>query len=86
MIDPFKYADAYESEWDLYLHEFAKSEEDVKNCFRQKLITKEELREGLEFFRGGRKGLGAKQQAIPPINKEKERKEKDDTERSNNKG
>ena len=64
--DPFKYADIYESEWDLYLNEHAKSIEDVKECFRQKLITKEQLREGLQFFR------------------EKERKEKNDTERSYN--
>ena len=48
---PFKYSDIYRSEWDLYLHEHAKSVEDVKELFRQKLITKEELREGLEFFR-----------------------------------
>lgn len=49
--DPFKYANIYESEWDLYLHEHAKSVEDVKECFRQKLITKEELRLGIEYFR-----------------------------------
>ena len=66
MTDPFRHADIYKSEWDLYLHEHAKSIEDVKECFRQKLITKEEYREGLEFFR------------------EKERKEKNDTECSNN--
>jgi len=65
MIDPFRHANIYESEWDLYLHEHAKSVEDVKECFRQKLITKEEYREGIEFFR------------------EKERKEKNDTECSN---
>ena len=51
MIDPFRHANVYESEWDLFLHEHAKSIEDVKNCFRQKLITKEEYREGIEFFR-----------------------------------
>ena len=66
MTDPFKYADIYKSEWELFLHEHAKSIEDVKECFRQKLITKQELKEGLEFFR------------------EKERKEKNDTERSYN--
>ena len=49
--DPFKYADIYKSEWDLYLHVHAKSIEDVKECFRQKLITKEEYREGIEFFK-----------------------------------
>ena len=68
MIDPFRHADIYKSEWDLYLHEHAKSVEDVKECFRQKLITKEELKEGLEFFREKEK---------------KERKEKNDTECSN---
>ena len=51
MTDPFRHADTYESEWDLYLHEHAKGIEDVKELFRQKLITKEEYREGLEFFR-----------------------------------
>lgn len=51
MIDPFRHANVYESEWDLFLHEYAKSVEDVKECFRQKLITKEEYREGIEFFR-----------------------------------
>ena len=49
--DPFKHADIYESEWDLFLHEYAKSLEDIKECFRQKLITKEELREGFKYFR-----------------------------------
>ena len=62
MTSNFKHADVYESEWELFLHEHAKSVEDVKECFRQKLITKEELREGIEYFR------------------EKERKEKNDTE------
>lgn len=51
MTAPFRHADIYKSEWDLFLHEHAKSVEDVKECFRQKLITKEELREGIEFFR-----------------------------------
>lgn len=51
MTDPFKHADIYESEWDLFLHEHAKSVEDVKECFRQKLITQEQYREGIEFFR-----------------------------------
>ena len=51
MTDPFKHADIYKNEWDLYLHEHAKSIEDVKECFRQKLISKEEFKEGLEFFR-----------------------------------
>lgn len=53
--DPFKYADIYKSEWDLFLNEHAKSVEDVKELFRQKLITKEEYREGIEFFRGKEK-------------------------------
>ena len=65
MIDPFRHADIYKSEWDLYLHEHAKSIEDVKSLFKQKLITKEEYKEGIEYF------------------KQKERKEKNDTERSN---
>lgn len=51
MTDQLKHADIYESEWELFLHEHATSVEDVKECFRQKLITKEELREGIEFFR-----------------------------------
>ncbi len=51
MTDPFKHADIYKSEWELFLHEHAKSVEDVKECFRQKLITKEELKEGLKFFK-----------------------------------
>lgn len=51
MTDPLRHSDIYKSEWDLYLHEHAKSVEDVKECFRQKLITKEEYREGIEFFR-----------------------------------
>ena len=66
MTNPFRHADVYKSEWDLYLHEHAKSVEDVKKCFRQKLITKEEYRERNEYF------------------KEKERKEENDTKRSNN--
>lgn len=82
MTDPFRHADIYKSEWDLYLHEHAKSVEDVKECFRQKLITKEEYREGIEFFRGGKRGLESKRQTTPPIEKEKERKEKNDTERN----
>ncbi len=41
----------YKSEWDLYLNEHAKSVEDVKSLFKQKLITKEEYKEGLEFFK-----------------------------------
>lgn len=49
MTDPFRHADIYESELDLFLHEHAKSVEDVKECFRQKLITKEEYREELNF-------------------------------------
>lgn len=49
--NPFKYADIYTSEWDLYLNEHCAGIEEVKELFRQKLITKEELREGLEFFR-----------------------------------
>ena len=49
--NPFKYADIYTSEWDLYLNEPCAGIEEVKELFRQKLITKEELREGLEFFR-----------------------------------
>lgn len=51
MTDPFKHADIYESEWDLFLHEHAESVEDVKKCFRQKLITQEQYREGIEYFR-----------------------------------
>lgn len=51
MTNPFRNADVYKSEWDLYLHEHAKSIEDVKECFRQKLITKEEYREGIEYFK-----------------------------------
>lgn len=72
MTDPFKHADIYKNEWDLYLNEHAKSIEDVKECFRQKLITKEQLKEGLEFFREKEK---------------RKEQEKNDTERSyNNKG
>ena len=51
MTDPLRYSDIYKSEWELFINEHAKSVEDVKECFRQKLITKEELREGLDFFR-----------------------------------
>lgn len=51
MIDPFRYADVYTSEWDLFLHEHAKDAEEIKSLFRQKLISKEELKEGLNFFR-----------------------------------
>lgn len=51
MTDPLRHSDIYKSEWDLYLHEYAKSVEDVKECFRQKLITQEEYREGIEFFK-----------------------------------
>ena len=49
--DPFKHADIYNSEWDLYLHEYAKSLEDIKECFRQKLITKEELEYAKDYLK-----------------------------------
>lgn len=49
--DPFKYADIYESEWDLYLHEYIKTIEEVEEIYQEGLITKEEYEYGLEVIK-----------------------------------
>lgn len=49
---PFKHADVYTSEWDLYLHEHIKTIDEVEEIYKEGLITKEEFEKGIEVVRG----------------------------------
>lgn len=50
-FDPFKHADVYTSEWDLYLHEHIKTIDEVEEIYQEGLITKDEYEMGLEFIK-----------------------------------